>query len=76
MAKVQELITNKEVEPCFYRQTHVDKPRKHDARKPRSRCTDPCQWLQASVPALYGPSANKPWVQALRQKIHTSIPQN
>jgi hypothetical protein len=70
MAKVQELLANQEVQSWCYRQAPIEKPQKHRYRRPRSGNTDPTQSLQVSVPALYGPSANKPWVQQLHQRIH------
>ena len=70
MAKVQELLTNGEVQSWCYRQIHVEKSRTRYTRHPRSRRIAPDQWLQAAVPALYGPSPNAPWVYWLRQLVH------
>ncbi len=71
MAKVRELLTNQEVKPWCYRQEHIQKPKKQRIQ-PRPLGTDPCQHLRATVPALYGPFPNKPWVQWLRNLIHPS----
>lgn len=70
MAKVQELLTNGEVQPWCFRQRHIEKPRVRFIRHPHSPLITPDQWLQAAVPAFYGPSPNAPWVQYLRQLIH------
>lgn len=70
MAKVRELLANGEVERWCYRQARVVKPQAHHPRRHRAQHTDPGQWLQAPVPAIHGPSANTPWAQRLRQKIH------
>jgi hypothetical protein len=72
MAKVRELLANQEIQRWCFRQ--ADSP--EIPQKPRIRTrpgsTDPGHYLQASVPALYGPSLNKPWVQWLRQIIRPS----
>ena len=71
-AKVQELLANQEIQRwCFRQADNLEIPQKQRIRT-RSRSTDPGLYLQASVPALYGPSLNKPWVQWLRQLIHSS----
>lgn len=38
----------------------------------KGRCTDGDSraWLEAGLPALYGPQANRPWAQALRAIAH------
>jgi len=71
MAKVRELLANQEVKHWCYRQERIPRPKKHRIQ-PRPLSTDPCQPLQASVPTLYGPFPNKPWVQWLRHLIHPS----
>jgi hypothetical protein len=70
MAKVQELLTNGEVQHWCYRTMPVQQPRERYTHHPRSPQPAPDQWLQAAVPALYGPAPNAPWVQSLRQLIH------
>ena len=70
MAKVQELCANDELDAWCYRTTRNDKPQRHDATPSRAQRSDPGDWLMASVPALYGPDENAPWVQRLRRKIH------
>ena len=70
MAKVQELLTNGEVQPWCYRQKHIELPSARYTRHPRSLRSAPDQWMQAAVPAFYGPFPNAPWVQYLRQLIH------
>lgn len=72
MAKVQELLANHEVHPWCYQQMHSQKPPPLPTRHPRSQPIASNQWLQASVPAFYGPFPNAPWVQYLRQLIHPS----
>ena len=73
MAKVRELLTNGELSQWCGRQAargnSMPKPPvaiRATTRKKR----DQGKWLQAGVPALYGPSASKPWVQILRQMLH------
>ena len=70
MAKVQELCANDELDAWCYRKTGNDRPQRLDTRRSRAQRTDPTDWLQASVPALRGPTENAPWVQRLRRKIH------
>jgi len=70
MAKVRELLANQELDGWCYRPTHIETLARHHTAKPRSRRSDPGQWLQASLPALHGSARNPPWVQRLRQKIH------
>lgn len=70
MAKIRELISNQEVCRWCYRQVHMEKPHIHQIRPRPQRTTDPSQYLQVYVPALYGPFPNKPWVQRLRQLSH------
>jgi len=70
MAKVQELLANDEVHRWCYRQEHVEKPKTRYTQHPHSQRHAPNQWLQAAVPAFYGPSPNAPWVQYLRKLIH------
>ena len=72
MAKVQELLTNDEVQRWCYRLRPIVKPAR-GTRHPRSSHSAPGQWLQAAIPALYGPSPNAPWVQYLRQLIHPHL---
>ena len=71
MAKVRELLANQEMKPWCYRHVLIQKPQKHRIRT-RSRGSDLSLCLHASVPALYGPFPNKPWVQWLHQLIHPS----
>lgn len=73
MAKVRELLANHEFQRWCFRQANdnVELPRKQHIRT-RPGNTDPAQYLQASVPALYGPYLNRYWVQWLRQRIHPS----
>ena len=70
MAKVQELLTNGEVQSWCFRHKHREIPKTRYTRHPRSQRYSPDQWMQAAVPAFYGPSPNAPWVQYLRQLIH------
>lgn len=71
MAKVRELLLNEELDQWCSRQA----ARGSSVQKPSVRTTtrkkrDQGEWLQAAVPALYGPSASKPWAKALRQMLH------
>jgi len=70
MAKVQQLCANDELEGWCYRKMENDRPQRLDSRRCRAQRTDPGDWLQASVPALYGPDQNAPWVHRLRHMIH------
>lgn len=70
MAKVQELLTNGEVQRWCYRPMPIAPPQPRCTRHPRSPHIAPDQWLQAAIPALYGPSPNAPWIQYLRQLVH------
>jgi hypothetical protein len=70
MAKVQELLTNDEIERWCYRPMPIGQESKRSQGRPTRRRTDPGQWLQASVPVLHGPAENAPWVEWLRQMIH------
>lgn len=70
MAKVQELLTNDKIKSWCYQGKQLEKPSRRYDRRRRSTPIDLGQWLQASVPALHGPAANKPWTQWLRHKIH------
>ena len=40
------------------------------AGKPRFTDSDRGAWLEAGLPALYGPQANRPWTQVLRAIAH------
>lgn len=70
MAKVQELLANRQVQPWCYRQIPCKRPSPLPTRHARLQRISPDQWLQAAVPAFYGPFPNTPWVQYLRQLIH------
>jgi hypothetical protein len=70
MAKVQELLANDEVQPWCYRHRRSETPKTRYTRHPHSPRYSPDQWMQAAVPAFYGPSPNAPWVRYLRQLIH------
>lgn len=70
MAKVQELLANREVQRCCYRQKPLEKPRTRHIRHPHLQRCAPDLGLQAAVPSFYGPSPNAPWVHYLRQLIH------
>jgi hypothetical protein len=70
MAKVRELLTNGEVQRWCFRHRHSAIPKPRYTHHPCSQPYSPDQWMQAAVPAFYGPSPNAPWVQYLRQLIH------
>jgi len=70
MAKVQELLANGEVQRWCFRHKHREIPKTRYTRHPHSQRYSPDQWMQAAVPAFYGPSPNAPWVQYLHQLIH------
>jgi hypothetical protein len=73
MAKVRELLINGELSQWCGRQaargSFMQKPPvavRATTRKKR----DQGEWLQAGVPAPYGPSASNPWAKILRQMLH------
>ena len=71
IAIVRELLENQELQRWCFRQIPIEKSKK--PRIPtRPLGTDPCQYLQASVPALVGPFPNKHWGQRLRQITRSS----
>lgn len=70
MAKVQELLTNGDLQRWCYRQKCIEKTRARYTPHPRAPLIAPDQWLHATVPAFFGPSPNAPWVQYLRRLIH------
>lgn len=72
MAKVRELLANQEIQRWCFQQ--ADSPEIHQKQRIRTRPgnTEPGQFLQASVPSLYGPFPNRPWGICLRQLIHPS----
>jgi hypothetical protein len=73
MAKVRELMANRELRSWCFRQALNQIPNKdRNYNRPSPQATDPTQVIQASVPALYGPHSDKPWVRRLRQRIHPS----
>jgi len=72
MAKVRELLANQEIQRWCFRQADKNVIPKKQRFRTRPGNTDPSQFLQASVPALFGPFPNKPWVQWLRQLTHPS----
>ena len=72
MAKVRELLTNQEIHRWCFRQTDREKLSQKQRIQTLPRSTDTSQFLHASVPALYGPFPNKPWVLWLRHRIHPS----
>lgn len=73
MAKVRELLANREMRSWCFRQTPNQWPIKgRSYNRPTPQATDPTQVIQASVPALYGPDSDKPWIQRLRQRVHHS----
>jgi len=72
MAKVRELLANQEIQHWCYRQPERQELPQKQRIQTRPGSTDPGQFLQAAVPALFGPFPNKPWVQWLRQLMHPS----
>jgi len=72
MAKVRELLTNQEIHRWCFRQPEREKLSPKQRIRTQPQCTDPGQFLQASVPTFYGPFPNKPWVQWIRNLIHPS----
>jgi hypothetical protein len=70
MAKVQELLTNGEIQRWCYRTQPPQPSQQRYPRHPRSAHSAPDQWLEAAVPALSGPAPNAPWVQCLRDLVH------
>lgn len=71
MGKVLELVTNGEIGQWCGRPVQSPRPQQRPApQRTKRRQSDPAEWLQASLPALRGPAAAQPWVQALRQLAH------
>ena len=74
MAKVRELVANGEVGLWCKRNSQVERAerREEEKRKPRSfkKGNKHTSWLEARVPALYGPCACEPWVKTLRTLIY------
>ena len=56
MAKVREVCANNELDAWCFRKTGNDRPQRQEPTKCQAPRTDPGDWLQASVPALYGPA--------------------
>lgn len=73
MAKVRELLTNGELNQWCERQTKPSPiQRSPVAVRSTRKKQDRGEWLQAKVPALYGPHASRPWAKVLRQMLHPS----
>ena len=74
MAKVRELVANGEVGLWCKRNSQVERAerREEEKRKPRpfKKGNKHTAWLEAGVPALYGPCACEPWVKTLRTLIY------
>jgi len=73
MAKVRELLINGELNRWCGRGAALGGSVQIPATaiRPRTRRKkDQGEWLQAGVPALYGPQASKPWVKAFNQRLH------
>ncbi len=78
MAKVIQLVANGELSSwCWGRPARGPAPGKWQVER-RAQSSGACQgqWLQAGMPALRGPHAGRPWVQALHSLAYPSYPLN
>lgn len=78
MAKVIQLVANGELgqwcgRPPSSREKGIFTPAPQGKRH---RAREPGEGLQAKIPALTGPHASRPWVQALRHLAYDSFPVN
>ena len=73
LAKVIQLRANGELaQHCRSRARAVDEQYSRSSAPRRSQIQKPAhdQWLQATMPALVGPHADRSWVQGLHQLAH------
>lgn len=76
MAKVLQLRANGEIRPYCERQQPIERELSTEVKGGPSKTNGHQKWLEASLPALVGPHANRPWVEKLRQMTNLSHRQN
>jgi hypothetical protein len=77
MNKAIQLTANAEIQPFCIRRKPVEKRRTTPPLLSLKSRNDGYQkWLDASLPALRGPHASRPWVENLRNLTHASYPVN
>jgi len=76
MAKVIQLRANGEIRRWCERQRISPPPAEVLQSTSKSRSNGYQEWLQASLPALSGPHASRPWVEKLRSMTYNSFPLN
>ena len=77
MNKVIQLAANKEIPSFCFRDRPVEKKVITPSLKsPRLQPRDHQKWIEASVPALVGPHASRPWADKLRNLVYPSFPVN
>jgi len=74
MAILRQLIVNDELAQWCRRQPHSPPPRMTTKKPYLKRKRETESWLQASVPALHGPHANRPWARILKKHVHPHLP--
>lgn len=60
-----------QAQPELIRRVAGDKPIRAEGRLPGQ---DPAAWLRASLPALYGPAADEPWVKYMLRVLTKKLP--
>ena len=74
--KVIQLAANREIEPFCLRERLVEKEITVSiSPNTRSQAKNSQKWIEASVPALVGPYASRPWVDKLRNLVYPSFPE-
>jgi hypothetical protein len=76
MAKVLQLRANGEIRPYCERQQPIERAVSTEAKRWASKTNDYQKWLEAGLPALVGPHANRPWVEKLRHMTNLSYQLN
>jgi hypothetical protein len=71
MAKVLQLRANGEIRPYCERQPKI-RSVATQVKRGHSKSNDQQKWLEAGLPALVGPHANRPWVEKLRHMTNLS----
>jgi len=77
MNKVIQLAANKEIQPFCFRDRPAEKRMNCISAKNSSpRFKGYQKWIEASVPALAGPHASRPWADKLHNIVYPSFPVN
>jgi hypothetical protein len=77
MNKVIQLSANKEILPFCLRERPIEKKKTLiSSPSTRPQCNNYQKWIEASVPALVGPHAYRPWVENIRHLVYPSFPVN